>query len=1012
MKNKKCPNCLCDVDVNATVCPFCKSAIKQTKLLPTSGFKAPQVVEQDITPLHNTKVTAQLPELPKKEDEEIFIETEDIKDKGPYIPKVLDIKDLPQNNDLFVEVEQSEYTEYQEKQNHTPDINSNKEFDFDGDLMNEIKAYFEMPSPKLNEYEEKHLQMIDDMSIDDIIQGSLDANKKEKQQESFGLMFGAQESEEPPSYKEIANNNIEASDKVKKIYDKVVETKDYNSYMYDTLDTSLDALGFADDKLGFGDLKKKLEEPDPTIQSLSQNIVENLNIKIPKLPIKKENKSENIDNTNNELVDIEPEDENIQDLKNEEITNLNFKFDQNKKIDISTTVNIPSFIHAMNTEVPQEEFSNENINNTKIDFDFLKDRIDLYVSEINKEDPFHRDPFEIDNIEIAEIKGYFKEEVSDELVKATEINVDIDVLKELNDFAGVNNENIEDVKLVENNEENEIINAKPVFQSKNILRVSNENIEEKEGNIQPTKIIRDVVSELEILKNEISDNLDNIEKEELPKENIEINKSTISNNWFNEDEISSLEVDDNNELKETIFLEELTEISETNLLENVIEKESEISDKTETNETLQNEEIDAEFNIPLFFNTESLESLQPLNISNEPESELEYVSLKDLINENNDTEIFNSNVFHQVNNEEESFIENQEEIIEINSDIDNIEIPPSIIELANDPVTNDELEQEKELKNEEINSSLFDSSYNQELEIYHDVKDEIISVNIEEYEIEIPSSILELTEGDNIINSELEQEKELKQEEINSTLEFKENNIQELEEINISEITIPESILQLTDNPITDSELEQEKEIKISEVEHLNEINLGESNNEISFDDEIKVPDFLSSINIENNVVLYSDIVQVNKETKDSNKISLSRLKPIEDKNNTINDESTKKVPPPPPPPTEIISPPPPPPPFIEKKEDLEINNIIPKFDDEKPKIRNPITTTLNTTLGARSTTNQDAMNYYITARDLCLKKQYGQALDELEKAVTLDPAFEQAHILLSRTYLKIKNVY
>ena len=33
------------------------------------------------------------------------------------------------------------------------------------------------------------------------------------------------------------------------------------------------------------------------------------------------------------------------------------------------------------------------------------------------------------------------------------------------------------------------------------------------------------------------------------------------------------------------------------------------------------------------------------------------------------------------------------------------------------------------------------------------------------------------------------------------------------------------------------------------------------------------------------------------------------------------------------------------------------------------------------------------------------------QALEELETAVKIDPTFEQAHILLSRTYLKLKNM-
>lgn len=59
---------------------------------------------------------------------------------------------------------------------------------------------------------------------------------------------------------------------------------------------------------------------------------------------------------------------------------------------------------------------------------------------------------------------------------------------------------------------------------------------------------------------------------------------------------------------------------------------------------------------------------------------------------------------------------------------------------------------------------------------------------------------------------------------------------------------------------------------------------------------------------------------------------------------------------------------------------------------------------------GARSTTDEDALEYYNIARDLCVKKNYVDALKKLETSVKIDPAFEQAHILLSRTYLKLKS--
>lgn len=78
----------------------------------------------------------------------------------------------------------------------------------------------------------------------------------------------------------------------------------------------------------------------------------------------------------------------------------------------------------------------------------------------------------------------------------------------------------------------------------------------------------------------------------------------------------------------------------------------------------------------------------------------------------------------------------------------------------------------------------------------------------------------------------------------------------------------------------------------------------------------------------------------------------------------------------------------------------------------------NNIRTTLNTTnaslmnqiQGARGSNNKEALQYYNIARDLCVKNNYLLALTQLELAVKTDPAFEQAHILLSRTYLKLKS--
>lgn len=93
-------------------------------------------------------------------------------------------------------------------------------------------------------------------------------------------------------------------------------------------------------------------------------------------------------------------------------------------------------------------------------------------------------------------------------------------------------------------------------------------------------------------------------------------------------------------------------------------------------------------------------------------------------------------------------------------------------------------------------------------------------------------------------------------------------------------------------------------------------------------------------------------------------------------------------------------------------RQDIEVKNI--------PNQEFALKTTLNIPTdkliscppqqGARGSTDEDALEYYNIARDLCVKKNYVDALKKLETCVKIDPAFEQAHILLSRTYLKLKS--
>jgi len=89
-----------------------------------------------------------------------------------------------------------------------------------------------------------------------------------------------------------------------------------------------------------------------------------------------------------------------------------------------------------------------------------------------------------------------------------------------------------------------------------------------------------------------------------------------------------------------------------------------------------------------------------------------------------------------------------------------------------------------------------------------------------------------------------------------------------------------------------------------------------------------------------------------------------------------------------------------------ENKNKDELNNNVIKSEEFKTNEKN----SLDNFTKPRGSDNEIAVEHYNLARNLCVKRDYKNALIELEKAVKLDPKFEQAHILLSRTYMKLKN--
>ncbi len=889
MKNKKCPNCLCVVDPNAKACPYCKTSLKSNidGFLPKIGFKTPEVTNKSIEPLHNTKFTGELPYLPPKEEKEEeeekvnigdflevdidYLKLEESQETNKkiekienYIPKVISLNELPNLDDI--EDNQALYLEEEKK----TIIDKSNEFDFNSDLMNDIKAYFDLNDNPDKDYEKSHTFLMDKLSIDDIVQGSIQAEKREKKEESFGLMFGANDenNNDLPSYQDIVQTPKAFSQSLENNSDE------YNS--------SLDDLGFSGDKVNdndFKELKHKLSEPDPTIQSLSNNIIEHLPINIPlKIPRFKKNKIEKVNENN--------------------------------------------------------IFDKEAL------FSLLKIRTDLFFEEFNKEDPYYYLPFEIENLEISEIRDYEYKKDEYEFSKASEIDVNPDFLKELNDFAGVSEKVEEEIEIEEVKKE---FNLPKTFESKNILRLSEEKIHDSNEKEKPTKLIRDAISELESLKLEFDDNNEIIDDEIFEELKDKESINTDSSDWFKNQE---------NDIENT------TDILDTN------KPLFDIRDlKIDFEETTLSESTENEIEKGFVFETLNLN-----NIVNEEKASNNESS------ENN--EYFESIGFGTLENSSNGILLDNFE------DSDEFEIPQNI-----------HFESLEGLKIPQIES----------LESLIDSNEKTIDTD-DIFKIELPSFInLDLDTNDKI-----EVQEEEKPQVTNILIE----RLTSIESIEVetneeNEIEIPDFLQNIESISINqDNDKVEEPEIKIGIIPRLQTLEHETSNEEL---ESLSIPNFVNQIseNIEQKEELEKENVETDYLKQTFITSSQSQIIKEEIAQLNIEVKITK-------PKEEVIGEPV----FKPISENTEINKIdmdkpvISAFQPEPLKMRNPITTTINTTLGARSTTNNEAMNLYLSARDLCLKKEYLKALDELEKSVKIDPAFEQAHILLSRTYLKTKNIY
>jgi hypothetical protein len=987
MKKKQCPNCLCSVDLSAIACPFCKTALKLEKkedLTTTlNGFKPPSVIsgipinpptieKRVVTPnnvpiVNKTSKTGPL-SPPKKVVEEVN-EIKDYsyldKDKKEFIENILEedvftIKNpfeslnqeiskleitpdintytLPtlmnEDTGMFLEVENPfESLEKKSKKIERNEVIEPEltieipKLDLDIKDENEIEKKVKPPKPPTKKKTTRKLPKLEETEPEIIIPQKLNSKKDNYLEE---LVKETEDDKVPLSFKEKLKNQAEALLKRSPKLEKLLKSQEKNN-LYDTFDAHLDALGFSDDKMDLKELKK-LDEID---HLHSHSILEN----------------------------------SLHGIK--EILHISHD-----------TKPTPTVITSKDTGI-KSNITNKKENKkteTKDKYYYAKLTNKRFIEKLNKIHPFPQDPFEIDNLEIAEFKQNIPTQETEEFVRPEGLNVDPEEMKELNELAMLISPEAQVEETKELKEEKLEIKEKD-FSSREIIKVnSSTEKDDKEDTPFVKKAVRDAINVLseitdepEKIVNPFDDFLAGLESEKkeeiiIPKtEPIKEKEERMSPYFSNEDLI---------------------------LLEESLKSAKSIPPKSKKG-------TGPLLDINAMYFDQANKNNKDNNVIKTDELNLSLVddSKKDLNNESNLMSIQDEIVIHK-----ELEITKNENII--SSDINEIDLESNIEE-----------QNLNEINSFQIKSVSLENIINNSNDKKDDVVDEIKPVlnnrleklvkkveslnlkdplkntmvnPLESLEVNNPFESLTTTEDDKTNHESEDKEK------INDEIPF-------LEEISQESLDETEADLSLV---MRDESFEYDNAISVSSGDDLKSFSLeGLTSQDILNDNDdyynkleeeenntksSLIDDKPSLLPVKEEIPLKEKLSKLKLSDKDSKKNDTSELK--KEIKNEI--ESTKKIP------EKNI-----------KETTHKKDSVKGSFEViHKGKVKE---VTLNDIIrsGPRGSQNEEAIKYFNLAKDLCVKGNYKLALIELEEAVKTDPAYEEAHILLSRTYLKLKSM-
>ncbi|MFN8673923.1 MAG: hypothetical protein U0457_17815 [Candidatus Sericytochromatia bacterium] len=989
---KKCPVCLCLVDDKATVCTFCKTTLKiENKVRPEiakPSFTPPTVVlDKKIT---NTSVKMS-PEM---------LNSLSMSIKGENIEKesFLEVEPIKNTNSGKLISDETSFLEIDIPNKNTASLDLQNQNNFSNmqPEINQSQSLLRLEDIPLLQQKNKMATSYNTINFENTNINSNESNSETEIQNSI--------IEQPNNLDLIENNKLKSlnntanSKNTLENISKNIESINNN----EPKSRNTNPLQFLDPNILPNEKKQgvNFEEMESPIKNYK------LEDKTEELQAKKAGKLINFDRIISQMKFLEksnqinnPVTSDMVGFKKKDIMHDTFdvKLDAlgfvEEELDFKELKKHvkQSIINEVKSESPEEIQKRKNEEKLQkyldILFKLLRERKKKLALRLSNTFPFYLDPFEIENLEIEEIKNK-------------------NIIKSDNDINDSETTYLEEKKEKELYDFEDNTNKKEA--SYGVLNPARSG--DGDDAPEPTSTLG--------LKSEVF-NKNNEEKlEVLVNEN-----DNLSNYDFVEENVDN--INDSNIVSEEIKIEKNYETNikeEINNDETIIEN---IENKVELEENLEQ----FEENIISNDSKENLkEKIEQINLISDDDTELEN------INSYKETEIYESNnlfddeTINSLDTENNNYSENKI-----------VTETPETTEILNQEIPeNEQLEHFDENESISIFKPVDASSIFKTVSLSSFINDEIDSYNIKNNNLgakfEQSNEIL-----DNITNEEEKLENNtINNLQVNIIATQEENKIESLQEENIYNNEI---INETEDNKIESDFINDETEDNIETYPEKTDSNLEENSlysSNVFFSNKNETNnDFIEKTNQEKENVIENKkentIINTNQEIVEDNNINdlvKNRLKRFSKKATETKKEEEITIPEDPkiesikveePIQQAIVK--------VDIIEKLIDTTEVKKLDDKTISNKKDASygvlnteppqtlelksnsTTVNIQPGARSTNNEQAMKHYNIAKALCVKNDYMNALYELETSVKLDPAFEQAHILLSRTFLKLKSL-